>query len=122
MRKSAQASIGGAPYVLSAVPLGPLRALTAAGVFRTLRESGRRVAAGEEPSDAEAEAEIVATVRLISASLAVRHPECTVEWVEANVTEEEGATLLATILGITMPKMPASEKAEGDGGGNAPSP
>lgn len=122
MKKSAQATIGGEPYTLSAVPLGPLRALTADGVFRTLRESARRVAAREEPTDAEAEAEIVATVQLISASLAVKHPQCTVEWVEATVTEEEGAALLATILGVTMPKMPASPKAEGDGGGNAPSP
>jgi hypothetical protein len=102
--------IAGKTYNAQPLPLGALRDFTREGLFEKLAGS----ASGDPAKLIDG---FEAIIRVISAALLPRYPECDQKWVADNVPAGPlGAALLAAVM------RESGLVPEGDGGGNAASP
>ncbi len=107
MAREVSISINGTPYALSPLTLGAYRDLTREGHLKTLDN----IDLSKPGLDLEV---VEALIAALSAAIIRTHPECTREWVAANVTMVELGDFYGAILALSVP--PAKKDASPNAG------
>jgi hypothetical protein len=100
--------INSEPYQLSPLTLGQLKRLGLDGHLEHINGLDGQLKASGYPTPVQ----IDAIVAVLSAALIRLQPRCSPQWVEDNVTPVEFITILATVMGSTIPEGMRVPKAE----------